>query len=105
MTEQHQNQALRCEFDPETGVATLTLAMPGRVNIINDIYGEGLRDGLSWAKAREGLKGIIVASAHKDFCAGADLDRLHTATDAGDRRLCDWASRFRSRLDWRFVSE
>ncbi|WP_052548109.1 3-hydroxyacyl-CoA dehydrogenase NAD-binding domain-containing protein [Enhygromyxa salina] len=82
MTEQHRNDALSCEFDPQTGVATLTLAMPGKVNIINDSYGHGLQDALAWAKGRSGLKGIILTSAHKDFCAGADLNRIYEMRDA-----------------------
>jgi 3-hydroxyacyl-CoA dehydrogenase/enoyl-CoA hydratase/3-hydroxybutyryl-CoA epimerase len=81
MSEQHHNDALRCEFDAETGVATLTLAMPGKVNIINDVYGAGLKDALDWAKGREGLKGIIITSAHKDFCAGADIDKVYRMRD------------------------
>jgi 3-hydroxyacyl-CoA dehydrogenase/enoyl-CoA hydratase/3-hydroxybutyryl-CoA epimerase len=81
MTEQHRNDALTCEFDAETGVATLTLAMPGRVNIINDLYGQGLHDALTWAKGRAGLRGIIIASAHKDFCAGADIDKIWRMRD------------------------
>lgn len=83
MSEQHRNDALSCDFDPQTGVATLTLAMPGRVNIINDSYGQGLQDALTWAKARDGLEGIILTSAHKDFCAGADLDKIYQLRDAG----------------------
>ena len=81
MTEQHRNDALTCEFDAETGVATLTLAMPGKVNIINDTYGQGLQDALAWAKGRTGLKGIIITSAHKDFCAGADIDKVYKMRD------------------------
>jgi 3-hydroxyacyl-CoA dehydrogenase/enoyl-CoA hydratase/3-hydroxybutyryl-CoA epimerase len=85
MTEQqvqHRNDALTCEFDAETGVATLTLAMPGKVNIINDLYGQGLHDALTWAKGRTGLRGIIIGSAHKDFCAGADIDKVWRMRDA-----------------------
>jgi 3-hydroxyacyl-CoA dehydrogenase/enoyl-CoA hydratase/3-hydroxybutyryl-CoA epimerase len=81
MTEQNRNDAVRMDFDPDTGIATLTLEMPGRVNLINEIYGEGLSAGLEWAKAREDLKGIIIGSGHKDFCAGADLNRLYTQRD------------------------
>ena len=82
MTEQHRNDALTCEFDAETGVATLILAMPGKVNIINDVYGQGLHDALTWAKGRTGLRGIIIGSAHKDFCAGADIDKIWRMRDA-----------------------
>ncbi|PRP93022.1 Fatty acid oxidation complex subunit alpha [Enhygromyxa salina] len=84
MNDQHRNDALICEFDAATGVATLTLAMPGRVNVINDSYGLGLRDALEWARGREGLKGIILTSAHKDFCAGADLDKIYRVRDAAE---------------------
>ena len=83
MSNTHQNDALRCELDPGTGIATLTLAMP-KVNVINDSFGEGLADALAWAKGREGLKGIIITSAHKDFCAGADLDKIYAARDAAE---------------------
>ncbi|MDP9139042.1 MAG: enoyl-CoA hydratase/isomerase family protein, partial [Pseudomonadota bacterium] len=78
---QHRNDALTCEFDAETGVATLTLAMPGKVNIINDLYGQGLHDALTWAKGRAGLRGIIIGSAHRDFCAGADIDKVWRMRD------------------------
>jgi 3-hydroxyacyl-CoA dehydrogenase/enoyl-CoA hydratase/3-hydroxybutyryl-CoA epimerase len=81
MTEQHRNDALTCEFDAETGVATLTLAMPGKINIINDLYGQGLHDALTWAKGQVGLRGIIIGSAHKDFCAGADIDKIWRMRD------------------------
>jgi 3-hydroxyacyl-CoA dehydrogenase/enoyl-CoA hydratase/3-hydroxybutyryl-CoA epimerase len=80
MTETHKNAALECEFDGETGIATLTLAMP-KVNIINDAFGEGLRDAFEWARARTGLKGIILTSAHRDFCAGADIDGIYRMRD------------------------
>ena len=84
MSDQHKNDALTCEFDGETKVATLTLAMPGKVNIINTVYAEGLQDALAWATGHEGLRGIILTSAHKDFCAGADIDRVFNMTDPAE---------------------
>lgn len=80
MTETHKNAALECEFDGATGIATLTLAMP-KVNIINDVFGQGLEDALQWALARPELKGIIITSAHRDFCAGADIDKIYRMRD------------------------
>lgn len=80
MSEAHQNGALRGEFDDQTGVATLTLAMP-KVNIINDAFGQGLDQGLNWALAQAGLKGIIITSAHREFCAGADIDKIYRMRD------------------------
>ena len=84
MTENNRNSAVAMEFDPGTGIATLTLAMEGKVNIINQAFGEGLADALAWAKARAGLKGIIVASAHRDFCAGADIEGVFKMRDPAE---------------------
>jgi 3-hydroxyacyl-CoA dehydrogenase / enoyl-CoA hydratase / 3-hydroxybutyryl-CoA epimerase len=80
MTENHKNAALECEFDGDTGIATLTLAMP-KVNIINDVFGHGLEDAFQWAVGRPGIKGIIITSAHRDFCAGADIDKIYRMRD------------------------
>jgi 3-hydroxyacyl-CoA dehydrogenase/enoyl-CoA hydratase/3-hydroxybutyryl-CoA epimerase len=84
MTETNRNSAVAMEFDSASGIATLTLAMPGKVNIINEAYGLGLADALAWAKAQPGLKGIIIGSAHKDFCAGADIEGVFKMTDPAD---------------------
>jgi 3-hydroxyacyl-CoA dehydrogenase/enoyl-CoA hydratase/3-hydroxybutyryl-CoA epimerase len=74
------NGALALDFDAQSGIATLTLDMP-KVNIINEAFGLGLREAMDWAESRDALRGIIIASAHRDFCAGADLDSLHAETD------------------------
>ncbi len=68
------------ELDPQ-GVATITLQMEGRANKINDTFGETLQQALTWAGAQPGLRGIIIASGHQDFCVGADLDRLFRERD------------------------
>lgn len=77
---------------PDGGrVAVLTLAMPGRANRINAAFGQGLDGALTFllGDARgvgrlDGLRGIIVATGHKDFCVGADLDWLLQARDPAD---------------------
>lgn len=84
MTTTHENPAVRGEFDPATGVATLTLAMAGKVNIINDAFGEGLRDAHAWAVGLDGLRGIVITSAHRDFCAGADIDGVYAMRDPAE---------------------
>ncbi|MBI2372397.1 MAG: enoyl-CoA hydratase/isomerase family protein [Deltaproteobacteria bacterium] len=76
----HQNAAVRGELDAD-GVATLTLSMEGRANKIDDTFGNGLEDALSWALAQPETKGIVIASAHKDFCVGADIERLYAERD------------------------
>ncbi len=81
MTETTANGTVKLAFDPETGVATLTLAMP-KVNKISTAFGEGLRQALDWVQAQDGLRGVIVDSAHKDWCVGADIDALFAERDA-----------------------
>jgi 3-hydroxyacyl-CoA dehydrogenase/enoyl-CoA hydratase/3-hydroxybutyryl-CoA epimerase len=76
-----ENNMVRLQFDAETGVATLTLAMP-KVNRINPAFDEGLGQALDWASAQEGLSGIIIDTAHDDWCVGADLDGLFGERDA-----------------------
>lgn len=69
-------------FDASNGIATITLAMAGRANSINDEFGHGLNAALDEALASPGLKGIVLATGHKDFCVGANIDGLYLATDA-----------------------
>jgi 3-hydroxyacyl-CoA dehydrogenase/enoyl-CoA hydratase/3-hydroxybutyryl-CoA epimerase len=68
-------------FDDATGIATITLAMEGKVNKINDHFGATMQEAWGWVKARTGLKGVILATGHKDFCVGADIDRLYRERD------------------------
>ncbi len=81
-TEKTKNGFATLAFDDATGVATITLAMEGKVNKINDDFGVTLQEALAWAKARTGLRGIVIASGHKDFCVGADIDRLYAERSA-----------------------
>jgi 3-hydroxyacyl-CoA dehydrogenase/enoyl-CoA hydratase/3-hydroxybutyryl-CoA epimerase len=64
------------------GIATITLQMPGRVNKIGADFIAALGGVLDEVFATGGLTGIIVASGHRDFCAGADIDTLYHARDA-----------------------
>ncbi len=76
------NGAVQLAFDADTGIATLTMAMEGGHNKINESFGVGLEQAIGWALAQEGLKGIILASAHRDWCVGADIDMLYGERDA-----------------------
>ncbi|MBI2839095.1 MAG: enoyl-CoA hydratase/isomerase family protein [Acidobacteria bacterium] len=76
-----KNGAVKLSFDQDLGIATLTFQMSGKANMINDEFGAGLAEALAWAKARPGLKGIILASGHKDFCVGTEIDILYQARD------------------------
>lgn len=75
---------ITCQFDAATGIATLLLAMEGKVNKIDRAFGEGLDAALSEALASPGLKGIVLASGHADFCVGADIDMLYRSRDAAE---------------------
>ena len=81
-TETTKNGMATLAFDDATGVATITLAMEGKVNKINDDFGATLHEALTWAKARAGLRGVILGSGHKDFCVGADIERLYRERSA-----------------------
>lgn len=67
--------------DVADGVAAITLKMDGKVNRINAAFGEGLADAVGKTRALVGLKGVILASGHKDFCVGADLESLFPERD------------------------
>lgn len=72
------------DFDATSGIATITLQMEGRANKINDAFGHTLAQALGWVQGQAGVKGLVIASGHKDFCVGADLDRLYRERDPAD---------------------
>jgi 3-hydroxyacyl-CoA dehydrogenase/enoyl-CoA hydratase/3-hydroxybutyryl-CoA epimerase len=91
------NGQAKLELDGD-GIATITLQMEGRANKINDDFGQTLQQAIAWAKAQPGLTGIILASGHRDFCVGADIDRLYSERDSVDlrRRLAELNGLYRS---------
>ena len=97
-TEKTPNGFAQLQFDESTGVATLTLVMEGRANKINDDFGVTLQQALAWAQSKETLAGIILASGHKDFCVGADIDRLYSERDPAQlmQRLRDLNGLYRT---------
>ena len=75
------NDVVKVGFDADTGIATLTLAMEGRANKINEAFGNGLAAAVDEALAMDGLRGIIIGTAHRDFCVGADIDVMFRERD------------------------
>jgi 3-hydroxyacyl-CoA dehydrogenase/enoyl-CoA hydratase/3-hydroxybutyryl-CoA epimerase len=65
----------------DDGIVTLTMTLPGRVNMVGADFGAAFPPALDQALATEGLRGIILASGHKDFCVGADIDMLFAERD------------------------
>jgi 3-hydroxyacyl-CoA dehydrogenase/enoyl-CoA hydratase/3-hydroxybutyryl-CoA epimerase len=66
----------------DAGVATLLLDMPGGVNKIGAGFLRDIGPMVDAIAAAPGLRGVLVESAHKDFCVGADLDMVFAERDA-----------------------
>ena len=65
------------------GIATVELDYPGKSqNILNAASIGAYAEAMQKALADPAVKGIVVASAKKDFIAGGDLAELAGATDA-----------------------
>lgn len=61
----------------ELGIVTLTIDMPGKVNVINQAFKEALAATVARLYAeREQIVGVILTSAKSTFFAGADLKEL-----------------------------
>lgn len=80
-----------CSVTLDQGIATITLQMEGRVNVLDRRFGESLGQavdallGVPGGKpGPDGLIGIIIASGHRDFCVGADLDFVYEAREPAD---------------------
>ncbi len=64
------------------GVATLTMKLPGRANVIGEPLIRALAGAVEELESAEGLRGVLLTSGHRDFCAGADLEWLYGERDA-----------------------
>lgn len=68
------------------GIVTLTWDMPGRKqNVFNQASLDAFEAALDRALGTDGVVGIVVTSAKKDFIAGADLEMLEAMAFAPDR--------------------
>ncbi len=65
----------------DQGIATLTLQMEGRVNKINEAFVTAFAEAVAQLAEDESVKGIVLASGHRDFCVGADIDMLYAVRD------------------------
>jgi enoyl-CoA hydratase/carnithine racemase len=68
-------------------VAILTMRYPP-YNLLDPELSRVIVDGLRWAAA-EGARAIVLRSALRHFCAGADLDAMLAAAEHGDG-VIDW---------------
>lgn len=80
----------RIDIDGD-GIATLTLDLPGRVNVMNDDFIAAMEAFLDRVEAsRAALRGVIVTSAKPIFLAGGDLGLMGRAAKGQERFLFDY---------------
>jgi enoyl-CoA hydratase/carnithine racemase len=63
-------------FDPATGVATLTLNRPERLNALTfEVYAE-LRDTFAALDTEPGVRAIVLTGSGRGFCSGGDVEDI-----------------------------
>lgn len=71
-----QPRSFRYALDPATGVATLTLDRPERLNALTfEVYRE-LRDAFAAFDGEPGVRAIVITGAGKGFCSGGDVEDI-----------------------------
>ena len=76
-----QDSYVRFELCEQTRIGTLWLQGAGGVNKIDHAFGQALLERVAGLAEIEGLAGVVVASAHRDWCVGADLEYLYSERD------------------------
>src|SRR5947207_4940048 len=72
------------QHDPHTGVATITLNRPDRLNALTfDVYRE-LRDAFRTLDGEPGVRAVIITGAGRAFCSGGDVEDIIGALFARD---------------------
>ena len=69
-------KSFRYELDAETGVATITLDRPERLNALTfEVYRE-LRETFLALDTEPGVRSILITGAGKAFCSGGDVEDI-----------------------------
>src|SRR5213593_4377462 len=69
-------ESFRYQHDPHTGVATITLNRPDRLNALTfDVYRE-LRDAFRTLDGEPGVRAVIITGAGRAFCSGGDVEDI-----------------------------
>ena len=69
-------QSFLYRHDPHTGVATITLNRPDRLNALTfDVYRE-LRDTFRALDDEPGVRAVIITGAGRAFCSGGDVEDI-----------------------------
>ncbi len=62
--------------DAETGVATITLNRPDRLNALTfEVYAE-LRDAFAALDTEPGVRAVVITGAGRAFCSGGDVEEI-----------------------------
>jgi len=79
-------KSFRYEMNPATGVATITLNRPDRLNALTfEVYAE-LRDAFAALDTEPGVRAVVITGAGRAFCSGGDVEDIIGALFARDRR-------------------
>ena len=79
-------QSFLFKQDPETGVATITLDRPDRLNALTfEVYRE-LRDAFQALDTEPGIRSILLTGAGRAFCSGGDVEGIIGELFARDYR-------------------
>ena len=80
-------------FEVESGIATLTLNRPEKLNAYTLEMGDEIVDAFARIRTDDAVRVVVLTGAGRGFCAGVDLEalRAHQAKPAGGegRRLGD----------------
>ena len=77
-------QSFLYQQDPHTGVATITLNRPDRLNALTfDVYRE-LRDAFRALDGEPGVRAVVITGAGRAFCSGGDVEDIIGALFARD---------------------
>ena len=69
-------EGLRYEEDAASGVATITLDRPARLNALTFAIYQGLRDLLRALRDRDGVRAVVLTGAGRGFCSGGDVEEI-----------------------------
>ncbi len=78
--------SFRYEHDAETGVATITLNRPDRLNALTFEVYEELRDTFRALDTEPGVRSIVLTGAGRAFCSGGDVEDIIGALFERDYR-------------------
>jgi 2-(1,2-epoxy-1,2-dihydrophenyl)acetyl-CoA isomerase len=70
-------------YEVETGVATITLNRPDKLNAFTPKMHEELREGFKQIKRDQAVRAVLITGAGRGFCAGADLNERDLSPEAG----------------------